>query len=138
MYLHIKFSPYRNILKLQGTGENTGWSGGWWVWVSVSRYHHSISRYTLMSSQPIGRHVCCSLKQPVTPSKVLLLFEDFSNVISSRWCLFIQMHNTTMLAHLCFSRRRLLSKITVKAQIFPIERKTALYARSNQQLLKKD
>lgn len=95
--------------------------GGWWV--PVSRYHHSISRYTLMSSQPIGRHVCCSLKLPVTPSKVLLLFEDFPAVISSRWCLFIQMHGAAMLALLYLSYRRLVlsPKSQSKLTLSPIE-----------------
>lgn len=70
--LTYKNSPF-SISKHQGTGENTGLE------------FECLSQDTTTASlvirwwgfQPIGRHVYCTLKLTVTPSKVLLLFEGF-------------------------------------------------------------
>ena len=65
----------------------------------------SMSRCALVSKQPTGRHACCSLKLPATPSKLRLLFEDFPAFSSSRWHFFIQMRNlkyaTTHVSQTC-------------------------------------
>ncbi len=70
------------------------WKHGWELEGLSQDTPHSFSHYTLMSFEPIGRHVCYSLKLPATPSKLCLLFEDFPAVFLLH-DIFIQMRSLT-------------------------------------------